>query len=195
MTKVVGLIGGIGAGKSAVARALADRGALVLDSDADAKLALDRPDVRATLEQWWGSDVISADGRIDRRAVAAIVFNAPEERRRLEAIIHPILKADRAKAVAAARARGVEVVVIDAPLLLEAGVDRECDAVLFVDAPREIRLARVKATRGWDEAELSRREAAQLPLAEKRARANSVIVNDGDQAALTARVDEWLRSL
>ena len=83
----------------------------------------------------------------------------------------------------------------DAPLLFEVGLERECDAVIFVDAPRELRLARVRATRGWDDAELARREASQLPLDEKRRRSTDVVENSGDPAALRRAVERVLAAI
>lgn len=190
---VLGLAGGIGAGKSAVAREFARRGCVVIDSDAEAKAALDRPEVRDELRRWWGDRVIGADGRVDRSAVASIVFAEGEQRRRLEALVHPLVRARRAELVRAAASRGAEVVVVDAPLLFEAGVDAECDAVVFVDAPREARLERVRSSRGWDGAEVARRERAQMPLEEKRRRSRYGIVNAGDPADLGPQVEGVLR--
>ncbi|MDX2118380.1 MAG: dephospho-CoA kinase [Planctomycetota bacterium] len=192
---VLGLIGGIGAGKSAVASSLARRGYEVIDSDKEAKAALDLPHVRAQLVSWWGADIINPEGRVDRAKVASIVFSDATQRRRLEELVHPIVKATRAAMVARARERGCRGVVVDAPLLLEAGVDKECDAVLFVDAPFEQRLERVKSGRGWTEEELRRRESAQTPLEEKRRRADEIIVNDADLTTLDARVDAALARL
>lgn len=190
---VIGLVGGIGAGKSTVARAIARHGAIILDSDSQAKELLERPDVQNALAFWWGESVLR-DGRIDRKKVADIVFADAEQRRRLEGLLHPMIKASRQQALEAASARGVPFAVIDAPLLLEAGVDKECDAVVYVDAPREARLARVRS-RGWDDAELDRREAAQLPLQEKRARSHFVVTNDGDEAKLNAEVRDLLEKV
>ena len=192
---VLGLIGGIGAGKSAVAAALSRRGFQVIDSDKEAKAALDLPHVRDQLVAWWGNDILAADARVDRSKVATIVFGDPAQRRRLEELVHPIVKGTRAQMVARARAQHMRGVVVDAPLLLEAGVDKECDAVLFVDAPFEQRLERVKSTRGWTEEELRRRESAQTPLEEKRRRADETIVNDADLSTLERRVDEALARL
>ncbi|MFZ4576405.1 MAG: dephospho-CoA kinase, partial [Phycisphaerales bacterium] len=175
---VVGLVGGIGSGKSAVAKALAELNFLVIDADADARAVLSRPEIVAKLVEWWGSRVLDAAGGIDRKAVGEIVFADPAERRRLESLVHPLVKADRQGVVRRAREGGFVGVVIDAPLLFEAGSNVDCDHILFVDAPRETREARVKS-RGWAEGELAKREAAQLPLDEKRARSSHVIVNDG----------------
>lgn len=192
---VLGLIGGIGAGKSVVAASLARRGYEVIDSDKEAKAALDLPHVRTQLVSWWGADIINPEGRVDRATVASIVFSDAVQRRRLEELVHPIVKATRAAMVARARERGCRGVVVDAPLLLEAGVDKECDAVLFVDAPFQQRLERVKSGRGWTEEELRRRESAQTPLEEKRRRADEIIVNDADLTTLDARVDAALARL
>jgi dephospho-CoA kinase len=183
---VIGLVGGIGAGKSTVARAFEALGCLVIDSDARAKAALDRPDVRNALVSWWGSGVLNGSGRVDRARVASIVFADPAQRARLEALVHPIVRQDRAQMIAEAAGR-VRAVIVDAPLLFEAGVDAECDAVVFVDAPPERRLARVRDTRGWTPEELARREAAQMPLEEKRRRSNFVIDNAGGPEALGAQ--------
>lgn len=188
---VLGLVGGIGSGKSAVAKAFAAHGALVLDSDTQAKEALRREDVRRTLVSWWGTGVLDAAGEIDRRKIADIVFRDPAERKKLEELVHPIVRASRASVLAEAAAKGVDLAIIDAPLLLEAGVDRECDAVVFVDAPREQRLARVKG-RGWSEEELDRREAAQWSLEEKKRRSRFVVHNDADLAALDRQVSDLI---
>jgi dephospho-CoA kinase len=185
---VIGLAGGIGSGKSQVARMLADLGCVVIDSDAAARAALERDDVRDTLRQWWGDQVFDPSGRVDRGAVASIVFSDPEERRRLEALIHPLVKASRSEVIARAQAVGVPAVVIDAPLLFEAGVNRECDAVIFVEAPETLRVERVRAARGWDDTELRRRESAQIPINRKREMSDHVINNTGDLASLRERV-------
>ena len=186
---VIGMAGGIGAGKSEVARAFAEAGCVVADSDRAAREALDRPDVREQLVAWWGAQIVGQDGRVDRRQVAAVVFGDPAELRRLEGLVHPIVRQGRTELVAAARAAGAPGVVIDAPLLFEAGLDRECDAVVFVEAPLAVRQDRVRETRGWDAEELARREKVQLPLDEKRKRSDYEVVNiaDADRLRSEAR--------
>lgn len=192
---VIGLAGGIGAGKSEVARLFAELGCIVVDSDREARAALDRPEVRDELVRWWGAGVLREDGSVDRRAVANIVFADPAQRERLEALVHPLVRAVRDEVRRRAAAAGAPAVVIDAPLLFEAGIDAECDAVVFVDAPREVRLRRVAEARSWDEAELDRRERSQWPLERKRERSDFVIANDADAAALRARVGEVFRRI
>lgn len=185
---ILGLAGGIGSGKSAVAAALGELGFVVSDSDAGARAVLERPEVVEELVQAFGRGVLDASGKPDRRAIADAVFGDEARRRTLEQIVHPRLHEERARLVETARARGASGVVVDAPLLFEAGVDAECDAVIFVDTPRAVRLERVVEGRGWTEAELTRREAAQMPLDEKRRRSHQVVENDGDLDALRARV-------
>ena len=185
---VIGLAGGIGAGKSAVARALAEFGCVISDSDKAAREALDREDVRDTLVGWWGAEILASDGRIDRKRVAAVVFADPEQRLRLEELVHPIVRRSREELLDMALEAGAPGAVIDAPLLFEAGLDAECDAVVFVDAPRQMRLDRVRETRGWDEAELERREKVQIPLDAKRRRSDYEVVNNADPEQLRLRV-------
>lgn len=192
---IVGLAGGIGSGKSAVASVLAELGFVVSDSDAGARAVLEMPGVAGELVAALGPGVLDAQGVPDRRAIADAVFGDAGKRRALEAIVHPRLHAQRARLVERARADGAPGVVVDAPLLFEAGVDAECDAVLFVEAPRELRLKRVMEGRGWSGAELDRREAAQLPLDEKRRRSHAVVLNDGDHRALRGRVARALEAL
>lgn len=180
---VIGLAGGIGSGKSEVARRLARRGAVVSDSDAQARALLREPAIADILVRWWGGSILGPDGLPDRSAVAAVVFKDPAQRRRLEGLVHPVLASQRRAALRRA-ARAVPpapLFVVDAPLLYEAGLDRECDAVLFVAAPREVRLRRA-AARGWSESELMRREAAQLPLTVKQAR-STFMIDNGDLPA------------
>lgn len=180
---VLGIAGGIGAGKSTVARAFAELGCHVIDSDQRARAALDRPDVREQLVSWWGPGVLGEGGRIERAKVASIIFGDAGERARLEALVHPIVRQERAAMIREAREARAAGVIVDAPLLFEAGVDAECDAVVFVDAPADVRLARVQASRGWTLEELERRERAQLSLDQKRARCRYVIDNGGVEGA------------
>lgn len=193
---VIGIAGTIGAGKSLVASMFAELGCVVSDSDAEAKACLDQPDVQRTLAEWWGPSVLTPDtgpdgrplARIDRRAVAARVFADEAERRRLEALIHPRLRVTREALIANAERRGAPAVILDAPLLFEAGLDAECDAVVFVDAPLTERRRRVRERRGWDAAELDRRELAQWPPERKRTLSDHVVVNESDPSHVRAAV-------
>jgi dephospho-CoA kinase len=184
---VLGLVGGIGAGKSAVAAILGQLGCLVVDADRDARAAIDRPEIQQQLVRWWGPSILNADGKVNRKAVAAIVFDDPTQRTRLESVLHPVIKAFRGEVIDRARSQGMRGVVIDAHLLFEARSDTECDAVIFVDTPLERRIEHVEA-RGWTAAELERRERAQMPLADKRSRCQATVVNDGSLETLAQRV-------
>lgn len=187
---VIGLAGGVGSGKSTVARVLAGVGCVVSDSDAEAKACLREPAVRDLLVARWGAGVLDENGFIDRSAVAKIVFGDDSERAWLESVIHPRLEGKRRAAFERAAEDGAAGFVIDAPLLFEAGLDAGCDAVIFVDCPRSERLRRVRSARGWDEGELDRREKAQMPLEEKRRRSDYVVLNAGDPDDLEAGVRE-----
>lgn len=192
---VVGLVGGIGAGKSEVARRLASRGAWIFDADEAAKEILADPRRAAAVEKDLGVRIRAA-GRIDRRAIAARVFEDPEALARLEARIHPEVRR-RAERMAAAfrRDRDARILVLDVPLLLEAGFDDLCDTIAWVEAPRAARLRRVRAERGWTPSDLARRERRQWPLARKRARAELRIRNAGDRRALEKEVKRFIARL
>lgn len=189
---VIALVGGIGAGKSAVAAALARRGGRVIDADRLGHAALRDPAVRRAVLNRWPS--VAPTGEIDRHALGRIVFAESAARQELEGIVYPWIRQRVSAEIDAAKCDpSVRFVVLDAAVILEAGWDAVWDKLLFVDAPREARLARV-ASRGWTPEELDRREASQWPLEKKRARADAVIDNSGTPADLASRVDQQLAS-
>lgn len=180
---VIGLAGGIGSGKSTVAQAFASLDCSVIDADRLAQQTLEEPAVIGQLRQWWGDGVIGSDGRVDRKAVSRLVFEDPQQRKRLEDLVHPIVLARRA----ALRKQydqdaKIKAIVDDTPLLFERGLQQECDIVVFVDAPLEVRRARVRAARGWSDEELDRRQQNQTPLDIKARNADYVIDNSADPA-------------
>lgn len=191
---VIGIVGGIGAGKSIVAEILASLGCFVADADQYAREALEDRAVLEQLREHWGAEVIREDGSPDRAAIAAIVFIDDAERAWLERILHPLVSQRRSLEFAAA-APDARALVIDAPLLIEAGLDKDCDHLLFVDTPRPERLKRVERERGWNEEELTRRENAQDDLAGKRRSSDFVIDNGGDLDTLRERVAEFLKAI
>ena len=191
---IIGITGGIGAGKSTVARILSELGCFVVDSDDLARQALLDPIVVETLVQWWGRKILDPQRQIDRRAVAKIVFARPNERKRLESLVHPWIE-KRRLAMFAAAPDTAPALVIDAPLLVEAGIDEQCDAVVFVNSDRSTRLDRLAQNRGWSEQELNQREESQLPLDAKRTRADYVIDNDGDLTSLTEQIRRTLHEI
>jgi dephospho-CoA kinase len=194
---VLGLTGGIASGKSAVASQLATLGATVLDADRAAHLLLDTPQIQQTLVARWGRAILTPTGQTDRAAIAARVFSGEDrgELDFLEQTLHPRLRQQFRAELARLAAAGTQVVVIDAPLLLEAGWGDLCDAVIFVDAPRSARLARAKL-RNWTEAEFTKREALQMPIPEKRDRSTHLLANVGTLEELAAEVQAcWLALL
>jgi dephospho-CoA kinase len=193
------VLGGIASGKSRVAELLAGPRGVVIDADRLAHEALDEPAVRERIRARFGPGVFGSAGGVDRGLLAREVFGDPGARAALEGWVHPRVRERIAAALARARQEGAARVVLDVPLLLENegqhGLLALCDRLVFVDAPAEARERRAMAARGWAAEELARREAAQLPLAEKRARAQHVIENDGDLAALAAAVSDLLERL
>jgi dephospho-CoA kinase len=186
---VVGLTGGIGAGKSTVARMLADRGAVVLDLDAVARgsVGIGTPGYEAVVEAF-GEVVVEPDGELDRAALASLVFADDERRRALEAIVHPLVRERIARTVV--EHTGTDrVVVLDSPLLVETGGDREVGYVVVVRASPEVRLARLVA-RGMSAEDVRARMAAQSTDAEREAAADTVLDNDGVLEELAVGVDE-----
>ncbi|MCB9876033.1 MAG: dephospho-CoA kinase [Planctomycetes bacterium] len=189
---VVGLVGGIASGKSTVAAMFADRGLRHLDADQVAREVSGEPEVLAEVAERLGPRFVR-DGALDRAGLAAAVFADPAARRALEAIVHPRVRARLEAGIAAATAAG-DSVLLDVPLLFEAGLFQRCDTVVFVATSDETRATRARA-RGWADGELARREANQLPLAEKQARAEHVIDNDGTLSATRCAVDALLQRL
>jgi len=184
---LVGLTGGIGSGKSTVARMLADRGASVLDADAFARdaIALGTPGFDRAVALF-GPEVVRADGDLDRGRIASEVFADAERRRALEAIVHPEVRRLIAEGVAG-HVGTSHVVVLNSPLLIETGSDRDCEVVVVVSARPETQIARSVA-RGMDEADARARLAVQLPLGDKVERADVVLDNEGTLEALEEQV-------
>lgn len=190
---VIGLIGAIGAGKSTAAKCFALRSGHVIDADALGHDALRQPEIVAALVKLWGEGIRREDGTLDRREIGRIVFANRAQRNALEATVFPYIGERTHAEIASAQANpGVAFVILDAPVLLEAGWGDVVDSLVYVDASREARLARLAARSGWDEAELTRRETAQWPAAEKKARAVAVVVNDAGLAELQEEVDRVL---
>ncbi|MCZ2824894.1 MULTISPECIES: dephospho-CoA kinase [unclassified Modestobacter] len=185
----IGLTGGIGSGKSTVAALLAERGAVVVDADRLARevVAPGTPGLAAIAEEF-GSDVLAEDGALDRAALAAVVFADPAARARLDAIVHPRVRA-RAAELAAAAPSG-SVVVQDVPLLVETGQAGSFDLVLVVETDPETRVARL-LDRGLSAADARARIASQATDEQRRAVADVVLHNDGGRAALAEQVQRF----
>jgi dephospho-CoA kinase len=189
----VGLTGGIGAGKSAVAKTFAALGALVIDADEMARLAVaPGSEGLAALAARW-PQVLRSDGSLDRAALAAVVFADPQQLAELNAIVHPLVR--RLSGEREAAAAPDRIVVHEVPLLFEAGVYRSCQANVLVVAPLEARIARVVARNGLERAEVERRMRAQIDPARARELADYVIENDGTLAVLRERAAGVYRAL
>jgi dephospho-CoA kinase len=190
---IIGIVGGIGSGKSLVARIFGELGCLVIDSDQQVSQAYHDPKILRQIRSWWGDSVFRPDGQVDRKAIGRIVFSDPVQRKRLEGLLHPWVATARNLVMKAAASRAqVLAYVWDTPLLIETGLDAQCDAIVFVDAPPETRLARVKVARCWDKAELARREKLQIPLDKKRKISDYVIDNTADEDAVRGQASKVL---
>lgn len=188
---LIGLTGSIGAGKSTVAARLKVLGAYVIDADEIAREVSSRgSEGLGEIVSVFGEGVLQADGVLDRKKLAAIVFAEKEKRLALNAILHPrILNAMRKRAAEVLAAKKSAVVVYDMPLLIETGEYARVDSVWLVTASDETRIARVMARDTCTRDEARRRIAAQMPQQEKRTYAHEIIDNSGDLSALYARVD------
>jgi dephospho-CoA kinase len=186
-TKIVGLTGGIGTGKSTVCRMLEKLGATVIDADAIVhELQAPGAPMLDEISAAFGPGVLDATGALDREALGAIVFRDPDARRRLEAIVHPRVGAEMARRIEASRAAGAALVVLDIPLLFEnrrAGRGGAAllplDATVLVYAPESAQIARQIARDDHDREEALRRMRAQMPIEEKRELADHVVDNSG----------------
>jgi len=194
---VIGIVGGIGSGKTALAVALNDYFRCVrLDADAAGHRALERTDVVAALKAAFGDQILDAQGRIRRSELAQLVFGPGEERsaarKRLESIVHPHIRKDIVEQLERNQIDGeCDLILLDAALLIEAGWSNDCDAVIYVDTPVEVRRQRV-AQRGWSAAELANREASQLSLEEKQNRADLIIDNSENIDVVARKAASWI---
>jgi dephospho-CoA kinase len=203
VSKIIGLSGGIGSGKSTVARELAALGAVVIDADAIVhELQAPGAPLLDEIARAFGRQLIRPDGSLDRAALGDLVFRDEAARKRLGEIVHPKVGAEVARRLAAARAAGAPLVVLDIPLLFEgrrAGTGSAAalrfDATVLVHASEETQIARQIARDGCSRDEALRRIRAQLPLSEKRALADHVIENDGDLADTRRQVGELVEAL
>jgi dephospho-CoA kinase len=195
---VVGIVGGVGSGKSALAKwAKENLGAAVLDADAAGHRALELPEVKARIREQFGPDVFDAAGRVIRGRLAEVVFGPAEPqqaaRRQLEQIVHPVIRHDLEQQLETA-GRSHDLVVLDAAVALESGWSNVCDAIVFVDVPEDVRRERVRRTRNWSAEKLEERESSQMSLADKRAAAEVIIDNAGSLEDAGRQFEDWYRT-
>lgn len=189
----LGLTGSIGAGKSTVAALLRERGLTVLDADEQARLLTQDPRILAQLKAAFPGTV--SGGFLDRAALAAKAFASPAATARLNAIMHPQVRARMQTLTQEAVQRGERWIVEDIPLLFEGGLEKEMDAVLLVDAPLETRIERVMKRNGLSREDILARNQKQIPSSQKRQKATITLENDGDLSGLTQQVEAALKQL
>ena len=179
--KIIGLTGGIACGKSTVSTELRAHGAAIIDADALAhELSQPHQPIYNAYVERFGREIVTADGMLDRVAIARRVFADPAVRAEVDAIAHPLIRMAAEERLRAARDENKRAAVLDVPLLFEAGWDALADETWVVALPREEQLARLLARdTSMDEGEARARIAAQMPLTEKCARADVVIDNSG----------------
>jgi dephospho-CoA kinase len=189
--RIIGITGGIGSGKSTVAEMLLKKGAVVVNVDKIGHEALLDPEVCGELARAFGQDILDGNGEVNRPRLAGKVFGNPEAVARLNAITHPRISRRVKEAIVGYRERGEKLVVVDAPLLVEAGWTGLVDEVWVTEAPREIILRRVCERSGLDEAAISARINAQTDGAERRRHADVVL----DTARPLSEIEKQVTSL
>jgi dephospho-CoA kinase len=203
VTRVIGLTGGIGTGKSSVSAMFAELGACVIDSDAIVhELQAPGAPMLAELAAEFGPGILRADGSLDRAALGDIVFRDETARKRLNAIVHPGVGRESTRRLAEAVARGVPLVVLDIPLLFETRAHGTAskanvglETVVVVYAPRALQIERQLARNGYGRDEAERRVDSQIPIDEKRAQAHHVIDNAGTLEETRRQVRELYEAL
>lgn len=190
--KLLGIIGGIGSGKSTASELFRQAGAAVISADEIGHRVLLLPDVKIAVQERWGLAVFGEDGEIDRRKLAAVVFADENELSYLKSLTHPLIAEEVDRQRKEHERGGVPLCLLDAPLLLESNWDHMVDWIIFVSASAAERWERVKS-RGWSETEWRQREAAQLPVEEKVRRADVVLDNSGDADHLRTQVETFVR--
>lgn len=190
---VIGLVGGIGAGKSLVARLFSERGGVVVSGDVIAHEALRQPELRQRIVEKFGPEVLGDDGEIVRKKLAGPVFADERKLRELETIVFPWIGEKIPEAIGRAKDNAkTRFVVLDAAVMLEAGWNNVCDRIVYIHAPRAIRLTRLRE-RGWSQEQIASRERAQLPLTEKARRADAALDNGGTPEQTAQQIDDLIQ--
>jgi dephospho-CoA kinase len=191
----IGLTGGLGTGKSTVAKILREQGFPVLDADDVAKTVVQAgtPGLKLVVKEF-GQEYLKADGNLDRQKMARLVFTHPETLLKLESIIHPLVQAEVARLKDVEKSKGSDIVFYDVPLLFEKKL-KGFDAVVVVTASPEIQRERLLARNNWSDEEVQRRLRNQVPLPEKIDQADYVIENSGTFDELRQKVSDFLRKL
>jgi len=193
---VIGLVGGVGSGKSTAAAEFARLGCAVIDADKIGHRLLNDPEVRRELQKRWGDAIVRPDGRIDRAALGKIVFADRSQLEALNAIMHPRMEARIHELIRRYReAPEVPAVVLDAAVLFEAGWDKLCSDTVFISAPEHLRTERISRRRGWDADQRRARENAQIPLDSKAAKCDHTIDNSSTVPHLRRQVRQLFQQI
>ncbi len=194
---IIGLTGGIGCGKTEAARIFEKLGAKVIDADAIGKEVVEtRPEVLHDIVNAFGTQFVDDNGTLKRKELGSFVFQDEQRKKQLNAIVHPHLWKEVLRRIETARKEGYALIIVDAALIYETGLDKHFLKVIVVSAPLEQRITRIRARDGLTEDEIRHRFEAQMPLEDKVKRADFVIENDGSLEALKAsalRVFEGLK--
>ncbi len=195
---IIGILGGIGSGKSSVVRQVTEFHLQIVDADQIGHDLLGNEAVLRELRTQFDSSVFDAAGEVIRPKLAQVVFGETAEHhsalQTLNQILHPAIRRETETQIKQA-SQDVDAIVIDAALLLEAGWADPCDAMVYIDTPESQRIVRVQTNRNWSADELRKREQAQLPLSEKRARADYIVDNSGSIEAAAQQMTEILRQI
>lgn len=195
---VIGIVGGVGSGKSSVFTGLSGFALKIIDADRIGHQQLLRPPVRAALVTQFGPEILNADGEIHRPSLAALVFGdtPPQQaaRETLNQIVRPGIRSEILHQLQNIPS-DIDAVILDAALLLESGLAPLCDLLIFIDTPEDLRWQRAARSRGWSLEELRRRELSQWPLDQKRAACSHSIDNSGSLASSTSQLQQILQKV
>jgi dephospho-CoA kinase len=192
---IIGIVGGIGSGKSLVAGELVKRGGYLISGDELGHEALRDEGIKAKVVERWGKELLDDRGEIQRRLLGRRVFGNLEDLRALEGMVFPYIGRRLAEEIDKARREpAATMIVVDAAVMMEAGWDRHCDNIIYVEAPRAVRQRRLREMRGWSEKEVADREKAQMPLEEKRRRADAIIDNSAQPERVGEQIDRLLQA-
>jgi dephospho-CoA kinase len=196
---IIGILGGIGAGKSVVAAQFVQLGCYLIDGDAIGHDVMRQDDVKELVRRQWGGGVFTPQGQIDRKALGRIIFNEQAGGQQLE-LLNQIMQPRIGERISmlihqANELPDVPAIILDAAIMIEAGWDRFCSHFVFVSAPADIRASRVVSERGWDEQSWRQREKLQFSLDAKRQRCYFTVDNSSSMSCLYEQIREVLRQI
>jgi dephospho-CoA kinase len=195
---VIGIAGGVGAGKSSVVKGVRGLRLQIVDADQAGHQELRKPEIRDQLLRVFGTEIAAQDGEIDRKRLAMLVFGEStehnERREQLNQIVRPGIRDEIRRQITTAP-QDVDAIILDAALLLEAGWAAECDALIFIETPLEIRRQRVARDRGWSAEELQKRESSQWSLDRKKVACHYVVDNSGTPEDSARQMAQHLRTI